>query len=96
MNGEQEPVWLSPHLRDIQPERERKWGPQKVYFVDNKAEERGRKVKDGPVWSTTSWKSYDSKRRTQRIMLNGEEEPVWLTLEEIERMRSRHRSYCRS
>jgi len=44
--------------------------------MDKEAEEDIRK--DGLIWSNTTWNSYDSCQRTQRIVVN-EEGPVWLT-----------------
>jgi len=43
--------------------------------MDNGADEDRRK--DGLMWSSSAWKSYESWRRMQKIVMIGKEEPLW-------------------
>jgi len=45
--------------------------------MDNEVEED--RERDGPPSSSTTWRTCGSRWRTQRIVPNGEGEPVWLT-----------------
>jgi len=45
--------------------------------MDNKVEKDRRR--DGSISSSTTWRSCDSRRWAQRILLNVEGEPAWLT-----------------
>ena len=52
----------------------------KQMSMDNGVEVDNRK--DGSTSSSTTWRSCDSRRWKQRIVLNGEGEPEWLTSHE--------------
>ena len=46
-------------------------------FMDNGVEED--RERDGLTSSSTTWRTCGSRWRTQRIVLNGEAEPMWMT-----------------
>jgi len=52
-------------------------GSWRQMYVDNGAEED--RERGGSTSSSTTWRTYSSTWRMQRIELNGEEESMWLT-----------------